>query len=400
MPNLAELNQCTGCTACAATCPTECIVMEADENGFRHPVVDTAACAACGLCEKSCPVVSPPAQCLNLPTAYAAYSKEETMRLQSSSGGLFTEIARIVLAEGGIVYGAAYDEAFRVVHIPVETESALESLRGAKYSQSVLGDAFPKIKKTLESGHLVLFSGTPCQVSGLKAYLRRDYEKLITMDFICHSVPSPIAWQEFIRFRGRQDASGDMPTAIQLRSKISGWSRYRYSNRFVYGNGTVKNIASGESLYMKLFGANLISRESCFNCQFKGYSRCSDLTLGDFWGIWNIAPEMDDDKGTSVVLCQSERGRTMLDAITDRIVLKQVSLEEVSQENWSILRSAPQNPNRQVALEYIRNGRIDDCTKWLQPPKPTFKQKLTRIIRKVGRALFIEIRKIKLSARK
>lgn len=368
MPNLAKLNQCTGCTACASACPKGCIAMVADENGFKYPVIDDDACVGCGLCEKSCPIVTPLAQSMMLPTTYAAYSKDEPMRLKSSSGGIFTELAKLVLAQGGAVYGAAYNKSFQVVHVCIENEAEIEALRGAKYAQSELGDTFSQIKKMLEIGRFVLFSGTPCQVAGLKAYLQREYENLITVDFVCHSVPSPMVWSKYV------DSLGSIKS-INLRAKDTGWSRYNYCHR-VEDVAGVKVIPNAESLYMKLFVGDYINRESCSNCQFKGYSRCSDLTIGDFWGIWNIAPDMDDDKGTSVVLCQSERGAQLLRELGSRLMMKRVSLEEASRENGAMLSSSPMHPKRQEALEMIRNGRISECVEWFKTPKLTLKQKL------------------------
>lgn len=383
MPNLAQPNLCTGCTACAAICPKDCIAMMADENGFLCPVIDADKCVACGLCERSCPVMTPLEKAENEPKAYAAYSKDESMRLESSSGGVFTEVAKAVLARGGAVFGAAYNERFEVVHICVECEADLAKLRGAKYAQSDLRGVFTQMKQRLDEGTEVLFSGTPCQVGGLKAFLRKEYENLITVDFVCHSVPSPMAWREYVKYRAEQDNGGRLPEAVNLRAKETGWSRYQYSSRFEYTDGCAHVAKSGESLYMKLFVGNYINRESCADCQFKGYSRVSDLTIGDFWGIWDIAPEMDDNKGTSVVLCQSDRGREMLDVLADRLVLKQVSLEEASYENGAMLNASPINPKREEALELIRSGRISECADWFKPPKPSLKQKLRRVVKKL-----------------
>ena len=203
MPQLAQPKHCTGCTACASACPKGCIAMQADENGFLYPKIDEAACVHCGLCEQSCPVTSPLPVTMQLPTAYAAYTRDEAVRLQSSSGGVFTELAKAVLDKGGIVYGAAYDETFRVVHRAVYHADELPPLRGAKYAQSDLGTCFFDIKTELQNGKWVLFSGTPCQVAGLKAFLQQEYETLLTVDFVCHSVPSPMAWDAYLATLGK-----------------------------------------------------------------------------------------------------------------------------------------------------------------------------------------------------
>ena len=383
MPTLATKEYCTGCTACASVCPKGCIVMAADENGFLCPVIDAERCIDCGLCEKTCPVLSPLKKAEKEPLAYAAYIKDEAVRMESSSGGVFTELAKTVFQDGGAVFGAAYNEQFEVVHICVEREDELSKLRGAKYSQSDLHGVFDEVKTRLDRGQRVLFSGTPCQVGGLKAFLRKDYENLLTVDFVCHSVPSPMAWREYVKYRAQSDSSGELPVSINLRSKKTGWSHYQYSNLFEYEGGVEYAAKSSESLYMKLFVDGYINRESCANCQFKGYSRVSDLTIGDFWGVWDIVPEMDDNKGTSVILVQSERGAKLLEQIQEHLVLKPVSLEGASAQNNAMLMTSQPNAKRQEALEVIRAGKIAECAAWFVPRKPSFIERFRALASRV-----------------
>ena len=373
---LAEENQCTGCSACASICPKQCIHMKEDATGFPRPAVDSNRCIKCGLCEKVCPVINVPQPRVESPVAYAAYSKDTAMRKASSSGGIFTELAQLVLANGGAVFGAAYDEQFNVVHICVEEETKLSRLRGAKYVQSNMGNTLAEVKDRLEKGQQVLFSGTPCQVAGLKGFLQKEYNNLITVDFVCHGVPSPMVWKAYVNYRAHQDNSGGLPTSINMRSKETGWSRYRYSNLFRYPNGNSYTVRNDESLFMKLFVGDYISRESCSRCPFKGFSRCSDLTVGDFWGIWEVGPEMDDNMGTSVILCQSVRGTELLGEISERLITKRVTLEEASRYNNSMLTSSPPNPRRQDAIDTIIAGNIAECESWFQPSKRTLAQKL------------------------
>ena len=363
MPELATKEYCTGCTACASICPTNCISMISDKDGFYLPSINSDICIGCNLCKKNCPINSPSKSIYNNtpPTAYAAYSKNNEFRLQSSSGGIFSELAKNVINKKGVVYGAAFDKNFKVVHVCVDNEAELSKLRGAKYAQSDLNNIFKDVKYRLDNNQYVLFSGTPCQIGGLIAFLQCDYNNLLCIDFVCLSVPSPMAWNEYVKYRAEEDFSGNFPKSINLRSKITGWSRYSYSNVFEYNNHIKYSAKSSESLYMKLFGAGFISRKSCENCKFKGYNRISDITLGDFWGIWDILPKMDDNKGTSIVLIQSEKGKMIFDAISNRLIIQKVSLEDASSQNNAMITAINNNPKREDALRLIRSGKIQDC---------------------------------------
>ena len=380
MPKLAQCDLCTGCTACAAICSRGCITMAADADGFLHPAVNEGSCIGCGLCERVCPVVHPPVL-THTPDACAAWTRDEDSRLKSTSGGVFPELARDVLDRGGAVFGAAYADDFRVIHICAENITDLDRLRGAKYAQSDLGDSFRDVKRRLENGQQVLFSGTPCQCLGLKAYLQKDHTNLLLVDLVCHSVPSPLAWEQFLAH-----ISGEKTlAAVNLRSKDTGWSRYGYCNRFDFSDGTSRLDRSGESLYMKLFVGGYITRPACENCPAKGYARVSDLTLGDFWGIWDIAPELDDDKGTSLVLVQTEKGR----AAMARLEQRAVTTEQASRENAAILRPAGHQPLREQAMARIRAGDLPGAAS-LIPAPPTSRK--PGLLERAGRFLKRKLR--------
>lgn len=388
MPLLAKKELCTGCTACWAICPRGCIDMVPDENGFLFPKINEDNCVGCGLCVKTCPVLSERTLPERMPRAYAAYSNRNEIRTRSSSGGIFSELAISVLRHGGVIFGAAYDKAFRVIHTCVEAEEQLQPLCGAKYAQSNLGATFPQVKERLEQGQWVMFSGTPCQVAGLKTFLKKEYNNLITVDFVCHGIPSPTAWQQYVKHRAEADALGEFPSQINLRSKETGWSRYGYSCRFEYPSGTVHSEKSSESVYMKLFVGDCINRQACSACEFKGVQRCSDITLGDFWGVWDIVPEMDDNKGTSVVLIQSEKGQDLWNKISDKIKFKEVSHEQASQQNPSMLGSSKANPKREEVLNQIREGQIEKCENlFVQPEISAMDRWKGRIHRLIGKRL-------------
>lgn len=389
MPSLAEPNLCVGCSACASICPKRCIEMEKDPDGFVYPnLIHPTNCVDCSMCERVCPVLSQNVKNNNdLPSAYAAFTKDDSIRLDSSSGGIFTELAKRIIAQNGVVYGAAYDEKFAVYHCCVDKIDDLQKLRGAKYAESNLGSSFAEILDRLKHGQLVLFSGTPCQVAGLKSFVRKDYNNLICIDFVCHGVPSPMVWKSYVEYRSREDADGKLPYYINLRSKETGWSKYQYSNVFEYENGKKHSALSSQSLFMKLFVGDYISRPSCSDCKFKGYNRVSDITLGDFWGIWDIEPEMDDNKGTSVVLVHSEKGQKLWQDINPPIKCKEVSLEQASQQNSSMLIPSEANPNRELVLEKIHNGEIETCEELFAVSIPQKVSFLTRVKEKVKRLL-------------
>ena len=385
--NQLEKSNCTGCGACTAVCPRECLQLEPDAFGFPFPQLNEAACADCGRCVRTCPVLNPTDPAGQHTEAYAALSKDRNLRMESSSGGIFSELARLILSDHGAVYGAAWGDGFRVEHICTESEAGLAALRGAKYAQSALpAGMFAEIRERLNRGQPVLFSGTPCQAAGLKAFLGREYENLLTVDFVCHGIPSPGAWERYVHFRAESDNGGNLPECINLRSKSTGWSRYRYSNVYQYPDGRAYTSGGGSDLFMRLFVGDYINRESCAHCAFKGSDRVSDITIADFWGIWDIAPEMDDDRGTSLVLLHSERGRACFAKLSDRIRSRAATLEEAARQNPSLLRASPAKPERMDVLTAAAQGNFAAAEALLpikKEQKPGILQRVKGKVRRV-----------------
>lgn len=350
---------CTGCHACASICPKNCIQMQETGEGFLFPVIDTAKCIQCSRCEKVCPVL----QTLKgdqHTLAFAVKSKNSAEREISTSGGVFPLLAEWTLNKGGIVFGAAYDEDFAVRHVAVADRKMLCLLQGAKYTQSVIGTSFREAEKELKSGRQVLFSGTPCQCAGLKSYLGKEYDNLLLVDLICHGVPSPKVWQDYIDYRSLKENDGKRPVKINMRSKSSGWSRYGYSTEFDYGNGKVTRIHNSQDLFMKAFVGNICLRSSCSDCKAKGVERCTDVTLGDYWGIWNQHPEFDDNKGTSVVFVHSQKGRMIMEQLQDEMDCLEVEIEDAYKENGSLINSSAAHPARAEFFERVTADNFEE----------------------------------------
>jgi len=338
---LKKKKDCMGCHACLNICPQGCISMESDSEGFWYPAVDYNKCIECSLCVKACPVLKK-ITVNNEPKAYACINNDEKIRLESSSGGIFTLIAEQIIDEDGVVFGAGFDYDFELIHSYVETKEELAKFRGSKYVQSKTGDAYHHVKEFLKQGRKVLFSGTPCQIAGLKSYLGQTYENLFCVDIVCHGVPSPKVFRKYIDYQ--ESSVGSSTRRIAFRQKDEGWKRYSVS--FIFNNDTEYLQTFRQDLYMRAFLKDVCLRPSCYACEFKSLHRQSDLTLADFWGIQNILPEMDDDKGTSLIFVNSDSGHSILDKIKDKIIYKEVDINQAVKYNSTAIKSASYNSKR------------------------------------------------------
>lgn len=372
MEKLCDRNRCTGCGACAAVCPRNCIAMEPDAEGFLHPVIREENCVHCGLCSRTCPVLSEIAVA-GTPAAYAAIHSDEKIRRESTSGGVFTLLCRWVLERQGVIFGAAYGEDFSVEHRMITRLEDLSALRGTKYAQSRLGESYRQVRSCLETGQYVLFSGTPCQVGGLLTFLGKRYDRLILVDLICHGVPSPKVWQHYIRYRGRVDAEGEAPVRINLRSKETGWPGY--SIRFDYPGEKSYSSPNSKDPYLRGFVGNLYLRRSCYNCQYKGTARQSDFTLGDYWGVWSQLPEFHDQKGTSLVLLHTEKAKAIWQELAGEMRCAEVSAAAALTDNPSAVVSSPLPDNRAAFFARYEkedfHGLINERCPMPDPPKKT-----------------------------
>ena len=396
MIEIINKKDCCGCSACVQKCPKQCISLKEDEEGFLYPVVDKETCIDCGLCEKVCPILHQGAEQKPL-KVYAAKNQNEEIRLQSSSGGVFTLLAEEVIKEGGVVFGARFDEKWEVKHDFTETMEDLAVFRGSKYVQSRIEDNFQKVEKFLKQGRKVLFSGTPCQVAGLKLFLCKEYDNLLTVDFVCHGVPSPGVWRQYMketiaRMCYKNSVSSDpisMDNAhvesISFRNKSTGWKKYSFALTLsATTRSGVKNTVSlcevfPQNTFMKGFLANLYLRPSCYVCPAKCGKSGSDITIGDLWGAPSIIGQEDDDKGTSLVLINKD-----IPYLKNHLPLwnKEIDFSSVLVYNPSIERSVEEKKKRVLFYSDIKRGyRLEKVVSKLT--KVSFYDKSIRLLKRI-----------------
>ena len=342
MIHITNKIDCCGCSACAMKCPKHCITMQADSEGFLYPVVNKEDCIDCGLCEKVCHELHPNEQRIPL-NVYAAINKDEEIRLKSSSGGIFYLLAEKTISEDGVVFGARFDEEWQVVIDYAETMEGIKPFMGSKYVQARTATAFKDAEAFLKQGRKVLFSGSPCQIAGLHHYLRKEYDNLTTVDFVCHGVPSPKVWQRYLDevvTSGKQ-AIND----VKFRNKGNGWKKFNFVLTYSQEEKSYSLCSwHQQNHYMRAFLSNIILRPSCHDCRAKQGRSNSDITIADFWGINAEMPEMDDDKGTGLVLVNTEKGRNALD--WNKVTYKESSVEVASKHNPGLSSMTKLYPKR------------------------------------------------------
>jgi len=335
--------------------------MEPDPEGFLYPKVRQEDCLQCHICEKICPQINErKTERPKTPvTCYAAQSNDPVLRQQSSSGGVFTLLAKEILNRGGIVFGARFNDKFSVFHSYTDSEDGLSVFRGCKYAQSDLRGVYSQARQFLQEKRPVLFTGTPCQIAGLRAFLHeKEDDNLYLVSVVCHGVPSPMIWKDYLH-----SIVGDAPpTSVNMRNKEDGWKHYKLQIR---RNGQIlQNICATDTPFMKAFLNDLIIRPACYNCRFRE-EHGSDLTIGDYWGIEQIHPEMADDRGSSVILVYSRKGQQLLGRLD--MIQKESRYEDVVRSNPSIVYPSPEPAERRMFWKSYRKHGISSLKKYTYP---------------------------------
>ena len=396
MIEVKDSHNCCGCSACVQACPKQCISFTEDKKGFKYPVVDKDGCVDCGLCEKVCP-------CLNKGTShkpiivYAVINPNQEVRMNSSSGGFFSMLAEYVINKGGVVFGACFNEEWNVIHDSAETLDGIVKFRGSKYVQSNIGDCYLRAKKFLNNGRLVLFTGTSCQI-GLKLFLRKDYESLICVDVVCHGVPSPKVWRDYLEnvvkrpkgVAGKNTVLSSLKSTpviagISFRDKSTGWKKYgfvAYQKSAIKAdeNSVLSPISSNkdvliheihrDNLYMNMFLNNLCLRPSCYKCPSKAGKCRSDFTIADFWGIAEYDDELDDDKGITAVLVNNSKAFKLLTEMN--VELFEFDYSQVYKRNHSIEKSVKERKYSKEFWTIYQNSGIEACDYVVKMIKPSF----------------------------
>ena len=412
MINITDKTKCCGCNACFNVCPKQAISMEYDSEGFLYPKVDNDKCIKCGLCLKTCPINT--AEDLKIRRledwqqtqqntktknkvleVYGAKNKNVDEQLKSSSGGIFSIFANYVLEQKGVVFGASFDNNWKVVHKCIDKKEKLDSLRRSKYVQSDINTTYKQAKQFLDEGKLVLFTGTPCQIAGLKSFLQKDYEKLLTVDIICFQVASPLVWKKFLN----ENFNINDIKEIDFRDKLYGWDKSIMSlslkNNTKYPKLPIIYKLLSEKIKMLLSSSNyalsyrkgclsgLFSRPSCHKCYFKG-DRNSDFTMGDLWGVNNILPKMYDKKGVSVLTINSRKGKEIFEKVKNNIEYEQINYDDMIKYNPAFVSSATAHPKKE---EFFKRYQVENLNN-LIPTLINEKSLVIRVFRKIFKKIW------------
>lgn len=398
MIQITDKHNCCGCSACVQICPKKCIEFIEDDKGFKYPFVNQNECINCRLCEKVCPCLNEgkPRKPLKV---YAVVNPNNNVRMESSSGGFNSMLAEYVIKKGGVVFGACFDENWNVIHDYSETLDGIMKFRGSKYVQSFIGESYVKAKSFLQDGRMVLFTGTSCQIAGLKRFLNKDYSNLISVDVVCHGVPSPLVWQRYLEYIKYQKKLVDknsvlsspkvspVITGVSFRDKRTGWEKYgfiAYKKTFVDDNTILSPNNSSteillhevhnENLYMKLFINNLTLRPSCYKCHCKRGKCESDFTIADFWGISEFKKIIDDDKGVSAVLVNSLKAYDIMSQLNIKPI--EFQYKQVYKRNHSLEHSVKETKYSKMFWDVFLFEGIEQCNRVIDLIEPSILHKL------------------------
>ena len=364
---------CCACGACMNICPKQAISMVEDEFGFMYPRINEELCIGCGVCKRVCGYQNK--QEVNIPLYTYVACTQTTDIMQSASGGVFAGLAKAFLEQGGIVYGASMeliDGELIPVHIGIEKKEELYKLLGSKYVQSNIGNVYTQIKSQLEQGRYVLFSGTPCQVAGLKAYLcNKEFEKLLLIDIICHGVPSIKFFNSYLR--ALESKLNGKIVDFRFRDKSRGWGLVGKASYITTANKTMtKSIFARESSYYHLFLEGDIYRENCYSCKYASNHRPGDITLGDYWGIEKEHPDylvarggkFDECKGVSCMILNTMKAKKFVEKYEDRIQYQESTFEKVAKQNGQLVHPTPYSERRSQILELFMKSGYGAIDKW------------------------------------
>lgn len=352
-----EKSACCGCSACYNACPTAAIEMLADQEGFLYPVIDEDWCSDCGKCRQICPVLHEGNyKEKNEPKFFVAAHNNSQVQTESASGGAFSALSQVILDRGGSVYGAIFDQNLKVIHARATNIQERDKMRTSKYVQSDLSEIFQDIKCDLQKRLPVLFTGTPCQTAGLRGFLGSDYkaDNLYICDLICHSVPSPQIWQDFLTVLATEE--GGSVTTVNFRSKNIAWDRENYIKSFYYCTENNPHMRPDERFSNLYINNGCIVRPSCYSCAFTDIHRAADITIADYWGIEKYAPALYDEKGVSLIMTSSNKGEELL-AAAKSLNIQQRSASESLSEQPRLQRAKQLPTNREQFWQtYYQKG--------------------------------------------